>query len=126
MSRTFLFDSIRAHLKARGYTYRQLGGAIGVSEPTVKRILSTNDCTIERLEEICQFLNIELAQLVKSTPKKRKLIEQLTRKQETVLGACLRFCVNGLMAGDCRDLQRKRNDRKQRIDRPPAGGLQKA
>ena len=41
-------------------------------------------------------------------------------------GACPRFCVNGLMAGDCRDLQRKRNDRKQRIDRPPAGGLQKA
>lgn len=40
--------------------------------------------------------------------------------------ACPRFCVNGLMAGNCRDLQRKRNDRKQRIDRPPVGGLQKA
>ena len=36
-------------------------------------------------------------------------------------GACPRFCVNGLMAGSCLDLQRKRNDRKQRTDRPPAG-----
>ena len=43
-----------------------------------------------------------------------------------LLRACPRFCVNGLMAGNCRDLQRKRNDRKQRIDRPPVGGLQKA
>ena len=41
-------------------------------------------------------------------------------------GACTRFCVNGLMAGSCQYSQRKRNDRKQRIDRPPAGGLQKA
>ena len=82
MSRTFLFDSISAHLKARGHTYRQLDEAIGVSEPTVKRIFATNDCTIERREEICQFLNIELAQLLNSTPKKRKLVEQLTRKQE--------------------------------------------
>jgi hypothetical protein len=40
--------------------------------------------------------------------------------------ACPRFCVNGLMAGNCRSSQRKRNDRKQRIDRPPVGGLQKA
>ena len=39
--------------------------------------------------------------------------------------ACPRFCVNGLMAGNCLHLQRKRNDRKQRTDRPPAGGLQK-
>jgi DNA-binding Xre family transcriptional regulator len=101
MSRTFLFDSIRAHLKARGHTYRQLADAIGVSEPTVKRIFATNDCTIERLEEICQFLNIELAQLVKSTPKKRKLIEQLTRKQETELAQntkllMIAICVMGL------------------------------
>ena len=39
--------------------------------------------------------------------------------------ACPRFCVNGLMAGNCLHLQRKRNDRKQRTDRPPVGGLQK-
>jgi len=42
------------------------------------------------------------------------------------LWACPRFCVNGLIAGNCLHLQRKRNDRKQRTDRPPAGGLQKA
>ena len=40
-------------------------------------------------------------------------------------GACPRFCVNGLIAGSCRSSQRKRNDRKQRINRPPAGDYKK-
>ena len=43
----------------------------------------------------------------------------------TIEWACPRFCVNGLMAGNCLHLQRKRNDRKQRTHRPPVGGLQK-
>jgi DNA-binding Xre family transcriptional regulator len=101
MSRTFLFDSLRAHLKARSFTYRQLAAGIGVSEPTVKRIFASNDCTIERLNEVCQFLHIELADLVKSTPKKRKLIEQLSRKQEAELAEnkkllMVAICVMGL------------------------------
>jgi DNA-binding Xre family transcriptional regulator len=101
MSRIFLFDSLRAHLKARGYTYRHLAEALGISEATIKRIFASNDCTIERLEEICQFLNIELAQLLKSTPKKSKLIQQLTRKQETELAEnkqllMVAICVMGL------------------------------
>ena len=45
--------------------------------------------------------------------------------KQIVIGACPRFCVNGLMAGNCQSSQKKRNDRKQRTDRPPVGGLQK-
>lgn len=101
MARNFLFDSLRAHLKARSFTYKQLAIGINVSEPTIKRIFSNNDCTIERLEEICRFLHLELADLVKSTPKKRKLIGQLTRKQEEELAENLKLlmvavCVMGL------------------------------
>jgi DNA-binding Xre family transcriptional regulator len=101
MSRTFIFDSLRAHLKARNFTYKLLAAGIGVSEPTIKRIFSSNDCSIERLDEICQFLHIELPDLVKSTPKKRRLIEQLSRKQEAELVdnkklLMIAICVMGL------------------------------
>jgi DNA-binding Xre family transcriptional regulator len=101
MSRTFIFDSLRAHLKARNLTYKLLAEGIGVSEPTIKRIFSSNDCSIERLDEICMFLHIELPDLVKSTPKKRRLIEQLSRKQEVELAAnkkllMVAICVMGL------------------------------
>ncbi|PIT71193.1 hypothetical protein [Limnohabitans sp. B9-3] len=56
-----------------------------------------------------------------ANPIKNRLKEQSIKN----LGACPRFCVNGLMAGNCLHLQRKRNDRKQRTHRPPVGGLQK-
>lgn len=101
MSRTFIFDSLRAHLKARNFTYKHLAEGIGVSEPTIKRIFSSHDCSIERLDEMCIFLHIELPDLVKSTPKKRRLIEQLTRKQEAELAdnkklLMVAVCVMGL------------------------------
>jgi DNA-binding Xre family transcriptional regulator/DNA-binding Lrp family transcriptional regulator len=85
MSNIFLFDSLRAHLKARGLTYKQLADGICISEPTVKRIFASNDCSLGRLHEICHFLHLELDDLVKSTPKRRKLMDQLTIRQETEL-----------------------------------------
>jgi DNA-binding Xre family transcriptional regulator len=85
MSATFIFDSLRAHLKGRGLTYSHLAEGLGVSEATIKRLFANGDCSIERLDEICKFLHIELTDLVKSTPKKRRLLQHLTRKQEQEL-----------------------------------------
>lgn len=85
MSRVFVFDSIRAHLKARGMTYFDLASALKLSESSVKRIISSNDCTLERLEEICHCLQLDLSDLLNSTPRKRKLLNQLTWKQEEEL-----------------------------------------
>lgn len=36
-------------------------------------------------------------------------------------GGCKNFCVNGLLAGNCLPSRKKRNDRKQRTHRQPAG-----
>jgi DNA-binding Xre family transcriptional regulator len=85
MSRVFVFDSIRAHLKARGMTYRDLASALELSESSVKRIISSNDCTLERLEEICRCLQLDLSDLLNSAPRQRKLLNQLTWKQEEEL-----------------------------------------
>jgi hypothetical protein len=41
--------------------------------------------------------------------------------QQAQLGGCKNFCVNGLLAGNCRTSRKKRNDRKQRSYRQPAG-----
>ncbi len=87
MSRVFLFDSLRAHLKARGLTYSQVAEGLDVSEVTIKRIFASNDCSIERLEQMCEFLQLELKDLVKRTPKRRQLIEHLTAKQEEELAS---------------------------------------
>lgn len=105
MSRIFLFESLRAHINARDKNYKQLSDGLGVSEGTIKRIFANNDCSTKRLDQICHFLHIELADLVKCAPKKRKLIEQLTGEQEAELAhnkplLMVAICVMGLWTFD--------------------------
>jgi DNA-binding Xre family transcriptional regulator len=84
-TRQFIFDSLRSHIKARHLTYRHIAQDLGVSETTVKRLFLQQDCTLERLEEICELLQIDLRELIKSSPRPRKFIQQLNRQQEELL-----------------------------------------
>lgn len=81
-TRSFIFDTLKAHLKARGLTYKDLAQTLHTSEQTVKRIFATQDCSLERLEQLCTLLHIELRDLIKSSPRPRKLVQQLTTQQE--------------------------------------------
>lgn len=82
MSKLYILDSLRAHLKARQLTYKDLAQGLGLSEVSIKRLFANADCSLERLESICAYLQIEFADLFKSSPKKRKLISRLTAQQE--------------------------------------------
>ena len=84
-TRQFIFDSLRSHLKARHLTYRHIAEKLGVSEQTVKRLFLQQDCSIERLEDICELLQLDLRDLVKSSPRPRKFLQQLSLKQEELL-----------------------------------------
>ena len=90
-------------------------------DPNIARAQSTADyALIKQLQNYWLLKNSDMKTGRDLQPRiAKQTISHITR-------ACPRFCVNGLMAGSCRSSQRKRNDRKQRIDRPPAGGLQKA
>lgn len=82
MSKTYIIDALRLHLKARNITYKELAQAIGLSEVSVKRLFSGGDCGLDRLEQICQYLHLEFSDLFKITPRKRKLITRLSLAQE--------------------------------------------
>lgn len=85
MASGFLFDALRMHLKARGMTYADVARALKVSEPTVKRIFAGRNCTLKRLDEICEVLQLDLAELVRGMPRESRLVSQLTRAQEEEL-----------------------------------------
>lgn len=87
MSSAFVFDGLRMHLKARDMTYADLARALKISEATVKRIFATKNCTLERLDEICELLQVDLAELARGAPRDYKLINQLTPAQEQELMA---------------------------------------
>jgi DNA-binding Xre family transcriptional regulator len=78
----YVFESLRAHLRARGMTYVDLGAAIKLSESAVKKMFAKRDCSLRRLEQICSVLQVELAELARGTPHQTKLINELTRAQE--------------------------------------------
>ncbi len=82
MTKTYIIDALRLHLKARNINYKELGQAIGLSEPSIKRLFTGGDCGLDRLEQICQYLHLEFSDLFKTTPRKRKLIRHLSLAQE--------------------------------------------
>jgi DNA-binding Xre family transcriptional regulator len=79
-----LLQSIRALLRQRGMTYRELAGALGVSEPTIKRDFSRGDFALSRLDRICAMLEVSLEELVGSGGAGNALT-QLSEQQERAL-----------------------------------------
>src|SRR3546814_20125699 len=59
-----LLRALKQVLKLRGMRYSALARGLGVSEPTVKRLLSTGRIDLARLERICGLLDIHLFELV--------------------------------------------------------------
>jgi transcriptional regulator with XRE-family HTH domain len=86
MSRsTVLVRSIRAILRARGMTYRQLAQLLGLSEPTIKRDLSRGDFSLGRLDRICDVLDVSLTELVQGAAHDSAALTELSEKQERAL-----------------------------------------
>jgi DNA-binding Xre family transcriptional regulator len=78
----FLFEAIRAHLRSRSLTYADLARGLAVSEGTVKRIFSRKRCSTAQLDGICEYLQVDLADLVRTVPRTHKLLERMTWQQE--------------------------------------------
>ncbi len=85
MATGFVFDALKMHLKARGMTYADVARALKISEPTVKRIFAGRNCTLKRLEEMCDVLQVDIAELARGTPRAARLVDRLTREQEEEL-----------------------------------------
>ena len=80
-----IVQSIRAHLRSKGITYRELAKALGVSEPTVKRNLGRGEFTLRRLDEICDVLDVSLADLVQGVHPESSRLSRLSEQQERAL-----------------------------------------
>ncbi|WP_420553891.1 helix-turn-helix domain-containing protein [Neptuniibacter marinus] len=77
-----LIDTLKRELKAQGKTYVDVAKVLELSEASVKRLFADKNFTLERLEHICDMLNIELSELVQRMSKAQHQLIQLTRDQE--------------------------------------------
>jgi transcriptional regulator with XRE-family HTH domain len=85
MDTNSLLDALKRALKARGLTYHNVAVALGVSEPTVKRMMAQGNLKVERLLALCEAIGIELEELAHAARKQRATVAQLSRAQETAL-----------------------------------------
>ncbi len=77
-----VIDVLKRELKARGLTYAVIAERIGMSEPSIKRMFSQRNFTLERLDEICTAAGIEFTDLARGFDREQHLIARLTEKQE--------------------------------------------
>lgn len=80
-----LVATLKRLLKAQGYTYRRIGEAIGLSEPSVKRLFAGSNFTLARLVQLCELLNLTLAELMAQAQQDEPQIHHLSTAQEQEL-----------------------------------------
>jgi transcriptional regulator with XRE-family HTH domain len=85
MSSAFVFEGLKMHLKARGMTYADVARALRISEATVKRIFAIRNCSLERLDALCELVQVDLAELARGMPRESRLVNRLTQAQEEEL-----------------------------------------
>ena len=83
MQTALLLQTLKQCLKAQGKTYVDVAQTLGLSEASVKRMFSEQHFSLERLDQVCQMLGIEISDLVKRMEASQTRIERLTHSQES-------------------------------------------
>lgn len=83
--RSRLVDALKACLRARGMTYRELAARLRLSEPTVKRMFSRGTFTLERIEQILEVIDLDLQELARLAREGSPAPAELTVEQEAAL-----------------------------------------
>lgn len=80
-----LIDALKRCLRAQAMTYRELAGRIRMSEAAVKRMFSRRAMSLQRLEQICDVLDVGLSELAAEASRGRESMAALTEAQEKAL-----------------------------------------
>lgn len=80
-----LVQTLKQTLRAARITYADIARHLGMSEANIKRLFATQSFTLQRLEAICEMMNMDLGDLFSMHEAARERIQHLTRKQEQEL-----------------------------------------
>jgi len=78
-------EALKKCVRAHGMTYAQLARALGLSEPSVKRMFSRGTFTLQRIEEILALLELDLYEVARMSRGAPSGPVELTTEQESAL-----------------------------------------
>ncbi len=82
---SLVYDTLKQCLREQRLTYKQLAKTLNVSEASVKRNFSLQAFSLDKLEQICECLNLSLSDLFSLSQKQQEKISQLSEQQEMEL-----------------------------------------
>lgn len=77
--------TLKQLLKQHKITYRMIADELDMSEANIKRVFATNSFSLERLEQICNIINLALSDLFTLSEKQQLQLTELTLEQEQEL-----------------------------------------
>lgn len=77
--------SLKRLLRARGHTYAGAAAVLGLSEASVKRLFSRAELSLERLEQLCDWLGVDIAEVVAMSSEAEARVTELAPEQEREL-----------------------------------------
>ena len=80
-----LIETLKQTLKSHHLTYAEIARRLDMSEANIKRMFAQKRITLERLEEICALMGLELTDLFRIYDESRLRISHLTIEQEEEL-----------------------------------------
>jgi transcriptional regulator with XRE-family HTH domain len=81
-SRSLLIAELKRTLREQGLTYARIARALKLSLPTIKRMFSREDFTLQRFERICDLAGCTLADIAARSHERGAPLRQLTVAQE--------------------------------------------
>lgn len=79
-----IIDALKQALREQGVTYAQVAQCLDLSEASVKRLFAERQFSLKRLDDVCEYLGIEISDLVRKMEGDHT-IKSLTREQEEEL-----------------------------------------
>ncbi|HKE94629.1 MAG TPA: helix-turn-helix transcriptional regulator [Povalibacter sp.] len=77
--------ALKRLLRSRGRTYAQAAKILKLSEASVKRLLSRSELSLDRLESLCDWLGVDIGDLVAMSADATPLLTELDERQEQEL-----------------------------------------
>lgn len=82
-----MVNALKQVLRRRNLSYEHVARHLGLSLSSVKRLFSTGDFTLRRLEAVCGLAEVDLLELARAAESDRLRVEFLTAQQERALVA---------------------------------------
>lgn len=92
-----LVNALKRLLKGAGMTYADVADHMSVSESTVKRWFADRNFSLQRVDAICELLDVEWHDIIQQSQRDSVLVAELTEDQEDALVRDVRLLLVGYL-----------------------------